>query len=100
MWVLAFWVHKGKRIVEEIEDLGPNCEAVTPQFVDMIVRGYGAVDFGRKKKRLISRNLANIRKQNDDVMEDQERWKWLKKRTGDVAPLPYLIDAPAPERGY
>lgn len=100
MWILAFWVHKGKRIVEEVEDLGPNCEAVTPTFVNMIVQSYGPVNFASKKKRIISKNLANIRKQNDAVMEDQERWKWLKKKTGDVAPLPYMIDVSPVERGY
>ncbi len=99
-WILAFWVHKGKRIVEEIEDLGPNCEAVTPEFVNMIVQSYGPVDLSRKKKRLLSKNLANIRKQNDTIMEDQERWDWLKKRTADKAPMPYIFDSPLPKRGY
>lgn len=99
-WILAFWVHRGKRIVEEIEDLGPNCEAVTPTFVNMIVQSYGPVDFSRKKKRLLSRNLAHIRKQNDAILEDQERWNWLKKRTGEVSPMPYTFASPLPERGY
>jgi hypothetical protein len=99
-WILAFWVHKGKRIVEEVEDLGPNCEAVTPEFVDMIVQSYGPVNFSKKKKRLLSRNLAHIRKQNDAILENQERWNWLKKRTKDKAPLPYTFDTPLPERGY
>lgn len=99
-WILAFWVHRGKRIVEEIEDLGPNCEAVTPAFVNMIVQSYGPVNFSRKKKRLLSRNLTHIRKQNDTILEDQERWNWLKKRTADKVPLPYTFDSPLPERGY
>lgn len=99
-WILAFWVHRGKRIVEEIEDLGPNCEAVTPAFVNMIVQSYGPVDFSRKKKRLLSKNLAHIRKQNDAILEDQERWDWLKKRTAGKVPLPYMFDSPPPERGY
>lgn len=93
-WILAFWVHRGKRIVEELEDLGPNCEAVTPAFVDMIVQAYGPVDFGVKKKRILSRNLSNIRKQNEAIAADQERWNWLKKRTKDKLPIPYAFDTP------
>lgn len=93
-WVLAFWVHRGKKIVEEIEDLGPNCEAVTPAFVEMIVQAYGPVDFSKKKKRVITKNLATIRKQQESVMEDQERFNWLKKRTKDKAPLPYAFNVP------
>lgn len=93
-WILAFWVHKGKRIVEEVEDLGPNCEAVTPEFVDMIVKCYGAVNFGQKKKRLLSRERDRIRKQNEAIAEDQERWEWLKKKTKDKLPIPYAFDTP------
>lgn len=93
-WVLAFWVHRGKRIVEEVEDLGPNCEAVTPDFVNMIVRSYGAVDYGKKKKMLLSRHSDNIRRQNEAIAEEQERWNWLKKRTKDKLPIPYAYSAP------
>jgi hypothetical protein len=93
-WILAFWVHRGKRLVEEVEDLGPNCEAVTPQFVEMIVTSYGAVDFKKKRKRLLSKHADHLRKQDDAVMEDQERWAWLKKKTKDKLPLPYAFDTP------
>lgn len=93
-WILGLWVHKGKRIVEEIEDLGPNCEAISPGFVSMIVNGYGSVDFKQKKKRILSKNRDNIRKQNEAIMEDQERWNWLKKRTKDKLPIPYAFDTP------
>lgn len=93
-WILAFWIHRGKKIVEEIEDLGPNCEAVTPKFVEMILAGYGAVNFAQKKKRLLSRKRENIRKQNEAIAEDQERWNWLKKKTKDKLPIPYAYDTP------
>lgn len=94
MWILAFWVHKGKRIVEELEDLGPNCEAVTPGFVRMIVDAYGPVDFGKKKRAILSRQKSRIRKQTEDIVEYQEKWEWLKKRTKEKAPIPYAYSTP------
>ena len=94
MWILAFWVHKGKRIVEELEDLGPNCEAVTPEFVDMIVQCYGPVDFGKKKKQMLSRQKDRIRKQIDDIVDYQEKWEWLKKKTEGTIPIPYAYSIP------
>jgi hypothetical protein len=93
-WVLAFWVHRGQRIVEELEDLGANCEVVSPGFVSMITEAYGPVDFKKKKRRLLSKNSDNIRKQNDAIAEDQERWNWLKKKTKDKLPIPYAYDTP------
>ncbi len=94
MWILAFWVHRGKRIVEELEDLGPNCEAVTPAFVKMIVESYGPVDFRKKKKHLLSRQKSRIQKQTDDIIEYQSKWSWLKTRTKETAPLPYAYSTP------
>lgn len=93
-WILGFWVHKGKKIVEELEDLGPNCEAVTPSFVDMIVGAYGPVDFKKKKKRILSRERLRIRRQTEAILEDQERWDWLKKKTKDKLPIPYAFSTP------
>jgi hypothetical protein len=93
-WVLAFWVHRGKRIVEELEDLGPNCEGVTPEFVEAITSCYGPVDFKKKKKRILSRNQDNIRKQNETIAEEQEKWDWLKKKTKDKLPIPYAFSTP------
>ena len=93
-WVLAFWVHKGKRIVEEVEDLGPNCELVTPDFVNTIAQSYGFVDYGKKKKRLLSRHKDSVRRQNEAITEDQERWNWLKKKTKDKLPIPYAYSTP------
>ena len=93
-WVLAFWIHRGRRIVEEIEDLGPNFEAVSPGFVNMIVSGYGSVDFKQKKKRILSKNRDTIRKQNEKIYSDQERWDWLKKKTKDTQPIPYYYSTP------
>lgn len=94
MWILALWIHRGKRIVEELEDLGPNCEAVTPAFVKMIVDAYGPVDFRKKKKALLSRQKSRIRKQTEDILAYQEKWDWLKKRTKETAPIPYAYSTP------
>lgn len=93
-WILAFWVHKGKRIVEELEDLGPQCQAVTPEFVNMIVSCYGPVDFRKKKKAILSRQKSRIRKQTEDILAYQEKWDWLKKRTKDTVPIPYAYSTP------
>lgn len=93
-WIMGFWVHRGKRIVEEVDDLGPNCERVTPAFVEMVIQCYGPVDFKKKKKRILSKNRDRIRKQNDDIAADQERWDWLRKRTKDKCPIPYAYATP------
>ncbi len=92
-WILALWIHRPKHIVEEIEDLGPAFEYLTPTFVKMIVRAYGPVDFGKKKKLILSRHLDRLRKMDDTVLEDQDRWNWLRKRTKDEMALPYAFDA-------
>ncbi len=93
-WILGLWVHQGKKIVEELEDLGPNCEAVTPSFVRMITEAYGPVDFSIKKKLLLSKNADNIRKQNDAIIEEQEKWDWLKKQTNQQSSVPYAFSSP------
>lgn len=99
-WILAYWLHKGKRIVDEMEDLGPNFELMTEGMVNSLVSCYGHIDLKRTKKRLLSKNDDRIRKQNDEICESQERWDWLKKRTAHKAPLPYTFSSPPPERGY
>jgi len=93
-WILAFWLHRGKRIVEEIEDLGPNCESVTPAFVEMIVQAYGPVNLQAKKRLILSRQKDRMRKQNDDILADQERWDWARKRLKDKCILPYAFSTP------
>lgn len=97
-WILAYLLRRG--IVEEIEDLGANFELVTEDFVDMIVRCYGHVDLAQMKKRILANESARLQRQADTISEDQERWDWLKKRTKDKAPLPYLVSAPSGGKGY
>lgn len=90
-WILGMWIHEGTRAVEEFEDLGPNMEAITDDFVDMIVGCYGTVDLQKTKSRLLSKNRDRIREQTDAIYEDQERWDWLRKQTQDKAPVPYVF---------
>jgi hypothetical protein len=93
-WVLAVWLDKRKKIVEEFEDLGPNMEAITDEFVSMIVSCYGPVDLKRTKSRLLGRNKDRIQKQTEDILMDQDRWDWLRKRTAHLAPMPYVVGCP------
>jgi len=90
-WILAYWLDRRQKIVDEIEDLGPRFEEVTASFVQMIVSCYGKVDMGRTKKRLIGKHRERIQKQSESICEDQERWDWAKKRTKEKAPLPYAF---------
>lgn len=90
-WVLAHWLRRG--VVEEIEDLGSNFEWVTNDFVDMITGCYGHVDLGRTKKRLLARQQAQIQRQTDDIMEEQETWGWLRGKSKDKVRMPYMLQA-------
>jgi hypothetical protein len=100
MWVLAYWLSRSKRIVDEMEDLGANFELMTDDLVNMLVSCYGSVDLKRTKKRLLSKNADRIRKQNDDIYESQERWDWLKRKTSHKSPIPYVFSPSPVERGY
>ena len=45
-WVLAAWISRMRRVVEEIEDLGAEMEVVSsPRFVEDIMRCWGGVDY-------------------------------------------------------
>ena len=60
----------------------------------MILRAYGPVDFKKKKKRILSRERTRLRLETEKVLEDQERWDWLKKKTKDTLPIPYAFSTP------
>jgi hypothetical protein len=91
-WILARWVDKGKRLVEEMEDLGPIFNLVTPELVSLIVSCYRPVDWGEHKRRLLSRQKDRLVAQQEEVIQDQERWDWLKKKM--QRPLPYAFNSP------
>ncbi len=93
-WILAYWLNRKRKWVEEIEDLGSNFEYVTETFVSAIVSCYGQVDFGRFKKKLISNHRDRIRKDCEELQESQETWDWAKKRVQHKAPVPFMFSAP------
>ena len=101
MWVLAHWLDPSQTIVEEIEDLGPNFEAVTRDFVSMIRAGWGVgIDWGSHKKRLLSRQKDKLNKQTEEIRESQEEWDWVKRqqRARGHNPLPYAVDVGTPSQ--
>lgn len=95
-WILAYWINKNTRILDEVEDLGPNFELVTPELVQQIVGCWGAIDWKAKKKRLISNYNDRTRKQEDELMDSQDKYTWLQKRMGE--PVPYVFRVPVSGR--
>ncbi len=95
-WILAYWVNRRIGLVEEMEDLGMAFEKVTPELIDMICTCWKQVDWGEKKRRLLSRERDRTRKMNDDLAEQQRRWDWAKKRMSERGknPVPYAFKTP------
>lgn len=93
-WVLGYWVHQGSRLVDEMEDLGPNFEYVNDRMVSDIRDCWKRVDWAAKKKQILGRERDRRRRQAEDQCEDQERWAWMKGRTAEKAPMPYTFEAP------
>jgi hypothetical protein len=89
VWVLAYWLHRQNRLADELEDLGAAFECMTPRLVEDITRCWGPVDWGKKKRAMLAREKRREDKRNEAVIEDQERWDWLRKRTKDKSPVPY-----------
>lgn len=93
-WILAYWVVRGRGMVEEIEDLGPTCELVCSDFVNAICQCWGPVDFRKKRQLILGRQRDRIRRQEEDIMEDQKRYDWAKKKLEHRAPVPYAFYSP------
>jgi len=95
-WILAYYIDKRQKLVDEMEDCGMRFEKVTPEFVEMIVTCWKTVNWKVKKRRILSHEQDRIRKQNDRILADQERWDWAKKRLSDkgLQPIPYAYDVP------
>lgn len=91
-WILAYWVDKRVRMMDEIEDLGSHFELVTSGLVQQIVHCWGPVDWKAKKKRLISKHRDQERKRVDTAIDEQERYDWLKKKMN--RPIPYAFQPP------
>jgi hypothetical protein len=95
-WVLGYYVDRRRKLVDEMEDCGMAFEKVTPEFVQMIVTCWKTVNWKAKKKRILSKESDRVRKQTDDIMEQQERWDWAKKNLAARGhkPLPYAFKTP------
>jgi hypothetical protein len=95
-WVLAYWVDKPRRIVDEMDDLGMSFEKVTPDLISMVVTCWKTVNWKAKKQRLVSKEADRIRKEVDTIQEEQRRWDWAKKQleAQGKKPLPYVFKSP------
>ncbi len=95
-WVLAYWVDKKQHLVDEMEDLGMAFEQVTPDFVKMIVTCWKTVNWKVKKERLLSKEKDRVRKENEGIREQQERYDWAKKQltARGLKPIPYAFSSP------
>ena len=92
-WILAYWIDKRRRAVEEMEDLGMAFELATPEMVRSITMCWRAIDWKAKKRRVLSKEADRVRAQNDELAEDQSRWDWAKKRLNDRGrePIPFAF---------
>ena len=95
-FILAYWVDKKRRLVDEMEDLGMAFEKVTPAFVKMIVDCWKTINWKVKKQRILSKEKDRVRKQNEGISEQQERYNWAKKRMAarGLKPIPYAFASP------
>lgn len=91
-WILAVWLDRDKGLVEELEDLGTNFELLDRALAQKIKRGWGRRDVKEYKKQLMRRRAHRIFAKNEAIAADQERYDWLKKKTGE--PIPYAFKAP------
>ena len=93
-WCLAWWVNKLGRVAEELEDLGPAFEKVTPELVHQIRTCWKPVDWKKKKQYYQSRQKDRMTRANEKLIQDVERWNWLKKKTAHKGPVPYAFIPP------
>jgi hypothetical protein len=95
-WILAYWIDKKRKIVEEIDDLGVSFELVTPDLLRSITVCWRTVNWKAKKQRILSKEADRVRAQNDELIEDQSRWDWAKKRLSNRgrAPIPFAFGSP------
>ncbi len=94
-WILAYYIQRSVGLVDEVEDLGTNLELVTPELVQQICQCWGKIDWKAKKQRLLFKERSRIRKKDDDLIEEQARFDWAKKKMG--GDLPYMFETPISE---
>jgi hypothetical protein len=95
-WVLAYWLHRDRRIVDEIDDLGDHFQEVTPEFVQSLERSRNFYNKDDLKKKYILQSRRQAEKLDADIYQDQERWDWMRKRTKEKAIVPYMVDVGTP----
>lgn len=88
-WILAYWLNRMARLADEIEDLGAAFEAVTPRMVEDVKRCWGPINWAKKKRLILDRERRRKQKKDEAIIQDQERWDWLKKKTQDKSPIPF-----------
>jgi len=90
-WVLATWLNKDQGLVTEIDDLGPNFEGMTREFVNSIGMYYTKEILAGIRAKMISQWYAKKRAEEDRAGVHKEQYDWMAKRTKDkvVAPLLY-----------
>lgn len=91
-WVLGYWINRMSSLADEIEDLGAGMECLTSEMVSQIVNCWKPVDWAKKKRNILAREQRFIKRKNEEITEENEKWKWLKKRIGDKAPVPYAFN--------
>ena len=95
-WVLGYYVDRRRKLIDEMEDCGMSFEKVTPEFVSMIVTCWKTVNWKVKKRRLMAKESDRVRKETDSLMDQQEKWDWMKKKLDarGLKPLPYAFSTP------
>jgi hypothetical protein len=94
-WILGCWLDEKRRWVEEFEDLGANCELLEGEageaLTSMILTGYGGIDWGKHRKRILGKWRDWERKQLERAEESRDHWEYLKKKTADKCIMPFAF---------
>jgi len=90
-WILAYWVDKDKGFVDEIDDLGPNFEMMTRDFVKSLEATRQTTHVREHKEKILRNAKRRMFKECEKVQADQERWDWLRKKTKDKCVVPFSM---------
>lgn len=90
-WALGYWLSRVNGVVDEIDGLGPNFEAVTPDFITSLEQTRGSTTCADLKRLLVRNAKRRAAKQYESQGEQMDAYNWAKKRVGDKAPVPYAF---------
>ena len=85
-WTLAYWIDKGKGVVEDVRRLGKSYDAgpqLTPELVHSMKATNKPTDFKRLRKSLLEHHKAELRARDDKNREDRDQRAWLRKHGSD-----------------